>query len=115
MGILLSLFKFPFVARLINTYTTNKKSTITSAVLVGLSIIGVINQEQIQMLSGLHPLYVVPILLLFIIIIYIPKIVNYFNNKKLNDLQLEKAEKEIIIDLLKSDIEIKDLKNKLNG
>ena len=115
MVLLLSLFKLPFVNRIINTMTSNTKTTVTSSLLVGLSAIGYINQEQVNFLSGLDPFIVMPILLGFMLTIYIPKILNYFNNKKLDSIKLTKEEKELTIDILESEIKIRELEHQLNG
>ena len=114
MGLILTLFKVPFVNRLINMFTNNNKSTITSSFLIGLSIIGIIEKDQIEILSGLNPVFVVPILSIFVSMIYLPKIYNYFKNRKLNVLKVKKEEKELIIDVLESDIKIKELEQKLS-
>lgn len=115
MGFLFNILKIPFINRLTNRLSSTKKTTFTAGTLAGLSILGLISHEHIEALSGLDPMILVPLLLLSVIVYYIPKLVNYFSNKRLNELKIKNQEKKIILDNLQYEVQIKKIRDKLDN
>lgn len=115
MGAFLSILKIPFVNRLINTVTTSKKATVTTTTLVAISMVGLINKDEMDLLSGLNPYIVIPIISLAIVLRFLPKVYSFLVKRELNRLSVDLEEKKKIVESLEYDIRIKELKRKLKN
>lgn len=85
----LNMLKLPFVNRLINTFTNNKKSALATMFIFGGSSLGFYNQETVEMLSGLPAEIVVPGMIGISLFISIPKVWNFLFNYRLNKMKNE--------------------------